>query len=523
MNDSVSHRPSQARWLVGTASRRLIASLDWCSVAAFSLPLALYMLTLAPTIYNLDSAELTTAAATGGIIRATGYPLYLAIGRFWSLLPAGDVGYRMNLLSAVCGAVTLLLAERSLRRLDVGPWARLGALGLLAAAPYFWALSLVAEVYTLHTALMAGVILLLLRWGESPTPLNLAWPVLLMTLSLGNHAATVLLVPGCVWYVVSHHPRQLARPRVWLAVAAAVVVGASIFLELPLRYSGRPAFNYAGHYDASGTFVPVNLQTLDGILWLVTGRSFAGQMFGYSLPEVAGEAWQAAMQLWQTFFAVGIGPALLGSAVLLRRDWRLGGMLLLMFLANVVFYVNYRVVDKATMFLPVYLVWAIWLGVGYQALINWSKQGTRETTSSTLPWLVRGVVAGAVALAVSWNWPLVDLSDDWSTREQSEAILLQVEPNALILGWWDTIPGIQYLQLVEGQRPDVTAVNRFLIGGEEMNQLIWQEIGRRPVYINNPSVELLRRAEVTAVNPFLYRVEPRLDGTHQPGSAEPIK
>jgi hypothetical protein len=362
--------------------------------------------------------------------------------------------------------------------------------------------------------------LLLLRWGESPTPLNLAWPVLLMTLSLGNHAATVLLLPGCVWYVVTRHPRQLGQPRVWLAVAAAVLLGASVFLELPLRYSTRPAFNYAGSYDASGAFVPVNLQTLDGILWLVTGRSFAGQMFGYSLREVGGEAWQAAAQLWQAFFAIGIGPGLLGLGVLLRRDWRLGGALLLMFLANVVFYVNYRVVDKATMFLPVYLVWAIWLGVGYQTLINWSRRGAKETTFSTVPWLIRGVVAGAVALAIIWNWPLVDLSNDWSTREQSEAILRQVEPNALILGWWDTIPGIQYLQLVEGQRPDVTAVNRFLISGEDMNQLIWQEIGRRPVYVNNPSVELLRLAEVTAVG-LLYRVELRASVTHQPGSAGP--
>jgi hypothetical protein len=149
---------------------------DWPTLAAFGLPLILYVLTLAPTIYNLDSAELTTAAATGGITRATGYPLYLVLGKMWSWLPFGDVGYRMNLFSAVGGAMTILLAERILRRLHVGPWARFGALGLLASAYYFWALSLIAEVYTLHTALMAGAILLLLRWAEAPGPLRLAHP-----------------------------------------------------------------------------------------------------------------------------------------------------------------------------------------------------------------------------------------------------------------------------------------------------------------------------------------------------------
>jgi len=82
---------------------------DWRSLAAFFVPLAVYLRTLAPTIYNLDSAELTTAAYTGGLMRATGYPLYLSIGYLWSRLPLGDVGFRMNLLSAVCGALTILV------------------------------------------------------------------------------------------------------------------------------------------------------------------------------------------------------------------------------------------------------------------------------------------------------------------------------------------------------------------------------------------------------------------------------
>ena len=113
----------------------------WTTTLAFTAPLLLYLRTLAPTIYNLDSAELTTAAATGGLVRATGYPLYLIIGRIWSLLPVGDVGYRMNLLSAVAGALTIVLADRILRRLGVGVWARLAALGLLASAQFFWALA----------------------------------------------------------------------------------------------------------------------------------------------------------------------------------------------------------------------------------------------------------------------------------------------------------------------------------------------------------------------------------------------
>ena len=54
----------------------------WQPFVSFFFPLLLYLQTLAPTVYNLDSAELTTAAATLGITRATGYPLYILTGSY---------------------------------------------------------------------------------------------------------------------------------------------------------------------------------------------------------------------------------------------------------------------------------------------------------------------------------------------------------------------------------------------------------------------------------------------------------
>ncbi|MCL4299311.1 MAG: DUF2723 domain-containing protein [Anaerolineae bacterium] len=468
---------------------------DWRFALAFGLPFSLYILTLAPTVYNLDSAELTTAAATGGLVRATGYPLYLVLGWLWSWLPVGDVGYRMNLFSAFTGALTVALASLILRRWRVGPWAMIGALGLLACAPFFWALSLIAEVYTLHTALMAGIILLLLHWSDQPAPARLASVVLLVGLSLGHHVATVLLLPGCAWYILTVHPRQALAPRAFLPAVGALLVGLSIYLYLPWRYGAAPAFNYAGHYDASGTFVPLNLQTPQGIWWLLSGRAFAGSMWAYQGAELWGEIGHFVSQLWRAFFIIGIGPGLVGLVVLLRRDWRLGCALLLMFGFNAAFYIDYRVIDKDTMFLPTYLIWALWVGIGYQWMLDWTnRQSATLGVTRVERWLLPGVMVGAVLVALSWNWHLVDLSDDWSARERGEEILHELRPNALIFGYWQTVPLIEYLQFVEGQRPDVKAINRFLIAPEDMRRLIQHEITRRPVYVDSippqvPNVE----------------------------------
>jgi hypothetical protein len=39
----------------------------------------------------------------------------------------------------------------------------------------------------------------------------------------------------------------------------------------------------------------------------------------------------------------------------------------------------------------------------------------------------------------------VDLSDDRNARGWGEAIFRQVDPDALILGWWDPKPVVEYL------------------------------------------------------------------------------
>lgn len=488
--------------------RPALAYLDWRTAVAFVLPFTLALLTLAPTVYNLDSAELTTAAATGGITRATGYPLYLLLGYLWSWLPVGDVGYRMNLFSAFCGALTIALAERILRRWGVGPWACCGALGLLACAPFFWSLSLIAEVYTLHTALMAGLILALLRWAEAPSPGRLALAGLLGGLGLAHHAATVLLIPGCLWLLLTAAPRRAFAPRALLPALAALLVGVSAYLYLPLRAGMLPAFNYAGHYDAGGIFQPIDLRSPGGLWWLISGRAFAGEMLAYQRYEIWGELARFATQLWRAFVAIGIGPGLLGIGLLLRRDWRRGGMLLLMFGCNAAFYIGYRVIDKETMFLPTYLIWALWLGVGYEWLLGWLRAGDSGAARPWNEWPARGLIVGAVLSAVAWTWPQIDLSNDWSARDRGEAILQAVEPNALVFGWWDTTPPVEYLQLVEGQRPDVRAINRFLIAADDMRALIAQEVARRPVYIDSLTGNLPLNVEARPAGP-LYRLQLR--------------
>jgi hypothetical protein len=481
------------------------ARVDWRGLASFVLPFCLYLLTLAPTIYNLDSAELTTAAATGGLMRSTGYPLYLTLGYLWSKIPLGDVGYRMNLLSAIFGALTIFLAERILRRWRIGGWAAFGALGLLATSTFFWGLSLVAEVYTLHTALMAGLILALLQWSDEPTPRRMAVIGLLGGMGMSHHAAMLLLIPGSLFLVFSTHPKKALAPRSLLAFSLAAFVGLSFYLYLPLRYLAQPTFNYAGVFDAGLNFHPVNLTTLDGLWWLISGRAFRGVMLAYNSLGLWREIQNYLVQLGRAFFAFGVGPGLLGIALLFRRNWREGGMLGLMFLFNVGFYVNYRVMDKDTMYLPTYLIWALWMGHGFQGLLEWVTQVDSARMRKLSLRILSIFIVSVVVFALVWNWRIVDLSKDWTTRLRGETILEDANQGALVFGWWDVVPVIHYLQLVESMRPDVQAVNRFLIDQNDMMVIIHKEVKDRPIYIDSVPNELLKTMSARSIGP-VYRL-----------------
>ena len=68
--------------------------------------LGLYLLTLSPTTAMWDASEYITAAYTFGIPHPPGNPLFVIVGRVFSILPvAPNVAMRINVLDAISSAV----------------------------------------------------------------------------------------------------------------------------------------------------------------------------------------------------------------------------------------------------------------------------------------------------------------------------------------------------------------------------------------------------------------------------------
>jgi 4-amino-4-deoxy-L-arabinose transferase-like glycosyltransferase len=484
----------------GLAQQRLA----WLAMAglclAFGLPLGVYLRTLAPTIYNLDSPDLTAAAYTLGIAHAPGYPFYTLLGWLFShAVPLSDVGYRLNLMSALLGAGTVYLVYHLARQLTGQVLPSLAAALMLAFSYHFWADSLTAEVYTLDTLLLAGLLFLLLRWSRSRDGRLLFAASLLLGLSLANRASTALFIPAVLAYLWLY--QRPARRAIWLVVPAGIALGLLPYLYIPLAYAAGPSYVWSDFYGEASR----NLTSLGGFWWLVSAAPFHTLVGHFGLSEWLPALGDYGGWLTRGFLGVGVALGLVGIWQQARTARRELILLAGIFLPQVLFYTSYAAIDREFMFLPSYLVWALWAAVGIVVVGRMLGMAARDVKLPARVWAA-ALLLPLVALVM--NYSLVDLSSDRRTREDATQFLALAEPGAMIVGRWIDVAPMEYLQVVEGQRQDVTLIHRGTLDRAGLLDLARRNVGERPFYLVGPPGALAGEFDLVPVATG-YRVFPR--------------
>lgn len=425
----------------------------------FLAPFCLYLKTLAPTVYGLDSAELTAGAFTLGIVHSPGAPLYLLTAHLFTRLPIGDVGWRVNLLSAVCGSLSAVFVYATLRRRTGHPWIAVLGAWLLAASYYIWVWSVVAELYAVHLCISSALFWLLALWMESRRD-RLLWAMAVVAgLGAGNHTSIILLAPGFAWVVGAHDRTLWRRPLFVLGLLSAAVLSlAAIFAYLPIRHAAHPAIDFVRDY-----FPDVNLYSPRGVWWMMRGGMFDHLFFQVPLDALGGRLRGLGRQLLANFGVLAVLLGLYGAGTGLARGgasrhWTIG--CLLVFAGHSGFYLTYGALDSQWMYSVSYLTGAFFVAMGLSDLHDrWSSRPDHPARL-----ILPGLAAVLVARLAWFNYPYVDLSNDTSARLTGERILEAMQPGALFIGLWEHAPILDYLQLVEGRRPDVRVINGVFIG-----------------------------------------------------------
>lgn len=390
-------------------------------------------------------------------------------------MPIGDVGYRVNLFSAVAGALACFFVHRGVVRLGGEVWLGLATAWLVASSYYVWTASVAAEVYAPQACLFAALIVLALRWRSAPsTPLFclLCW---LAGLGLGVHLSLAVVLPGLA--LVTLAPPLPVRLSAGLLCAGALcgLLGAAVYAYLPLRYLSDLPLNPARDYWQ------VDLTSAKGLWWMISGAGFRSRFATNPPVPLAAQGVAFAYLLWSNFLGLPALLGILGMVVELRqRAWIHVGLLLIL-LGNLVFYAAYGAGDKQTMILPAYLLWGIWIGFGARAAARWIAA---NLALGNTPLLAPGLLVCVVALLVLVNHRFIDASRDRSARDRGEAILSGLDSGAVFFGAWSDLRLVEYLQYVEGLRRDIQPDDAFFVSDAERRRRIAAALHTgRPVYL----------------------------------------
>ncbi|MEJ2697623.1 MAG: DUF2723 domain-containing protein [Candidatus Sulfobium sp.] len=123
----------------------------------------IFLISLCPTIYVGDSSLFAAASFSLGSAHPPGYPLFIILGKLLTFLPLGNVGLKVNLVSAISGALTCLMVFKVSMELTESRPASWAAALICGISPIFYTESIKAEAYSLNSFLAMIVFYLGIR------------------------------------------------------------------------------------------------------------------------------------------------------------------------------------------------------------------------------------------------------------------------------------------------------------------------------------------------------------------------
>ncbi len=444
-----------------------------------AIALTVYVLTLTPSLSYLspDGSELATIPAVLGLAHSPGYPLYTWMGFLFSKIPIGDVAHRINLMSAVLGALGvgglyLIITQLLPGTLPI-PWRR--AIAALCALLFafsltFWSQALIAEVYAPNIALVALTLLALLRWERTRRAWDFFLFALLFALSLGTHLSDLGFAPAFTLFTLltlieqkAIRPDGAARRELSALTKSLLVIGAvgalgfalgvAQFAWLPLR---------AG--TLNDRFMLRNAPTDLKGLYRYTLGAFPQFKFAFPIQALPDRLVIYLYLLRQQFGFPGIALGIPGLFSLLFRRPRHFHLLAGMYLVHVWFFIQYRAFDLEVFFIPAHFLWAIFIAFGLYELLSGLHTLGRLLAARSGFSLPRAVTALAVPLLLP-TLSLIPLSANWSHNDLSQDVAV----NDFYANVWELLPpdaalvtpgGVFgydafYWQIIYGTRSDV--------------------------------------------------------------------
>lgn len=440
---------------------------------SFLLPMGAYCLTTAPSIYPGDSPEFTAAAHVIGIPHPPGYAHYVFIGNLAArLIPFGNVAFRLNLVSALGGAMGAALVSLLIFRWTARFLPALAGGLILAFSKDYWAQSGSGEVYTI----LPLFLVLLVHFGfgggvfsgrneeaaSSTSRSGLYMASFVWGYATGIHYFILFVLPGGLLLLGARYGWK-TMGRSFGAMALAAAAGWSLFLLLPVRALVGPPLNWGE------IFRPDNF--LKHIFWS-TYTERPVRYFSWSEPgKRALDFLLLCARQWPLPVLLLVPPGIFWLSRNRGRAETLSvAMLAAVPAAAVILLLNDPSRETfmghdSNKFLFVFPILACLAGLGLAQLEEWAMGGGLRLPlrpAARAAAVVAVVGGGCVALALHGNRPAADRSSSLALHAYT-LNLVEALPGSSGLAVEGDIPtfSLLYLRYVEEDRPDISVYGRF--------------------------------------------------------------
>ena len=480
------------------------------------LALVIYGRTVAPGLLPGDGGEFQTLVYLLGNTHPTGYPVYLALARLFALMPLGELAYRVNLFSAVMGALTvsgvylcgkLLTGYRAI--------SAAGALTLAVSAT-LWSQSLIAEVYTAGAAFLVFILLVLLWWDMTNSTWALFAAGLLGGLSIGVHMSVALLAPAVLLFLLLHRDRGWPMWRT-AVLGALCGLAITVFLFLLIEWNNPSASYFNSVIEPSRSAWGYEAGQMDGPLehlWFGwQGRQFQYLMFSdiaEVMPRQAGDYWD---NLGNELAYPLILLAGAGALWLLLRRPRVAALLLIALFTQLFYFFNYEIWDLYVFYIPSYILLTLLAIAGLGALIDiagWGLaklSGGRPSTKTALDILLAILVLAFVV------WPVLQTRQDEllsgevtfefeeypqydpNLKLVAAATVAKLPENAIVFSGWDMMWPYYYAAHLENKRSDLLFIETYPADDQEqladsLVEFVVDNLGKRAMFFEERPYQL---------------------------------
>jgi hypothetical protein len=253
----------------------------------FLLSLSLLMIySVSPSVYVGDSGLFSSASYFLGTAHPPGYPLFILLGKLITFLPFGNIALKINLLSALFGALTMVVAYEATFYITKKHVMSLFAPLTIFTSSNFIFESSKAEVYTLN----AFFIILIFYFGLRALKEKKCFNAILVSsflfgLGMGNHQSISFMVFIIVYIIVI---KRKELPFGTIATSLVLfIIGFSIYFFLYLRSITDGYIVYSKVYSLTDFFsIIFRMGYSSNTLYAIKGVSQSGTGWIFSIKNI---------------------------------------------------------------------------------------------------------------------------------------------------------------------------------------------------------------------------------------------